>query len=231
MSPTSISTSSAPSSAPASSQHATAQPTAPVEHVDPRHVAQWLKEGRAVLIDVREPDEHARESIKGAALHPLSKFDARQALARAGAGQRVVFHCKSGRRSADAARIAAALAQTGCTVCTMTGGIEAWKQQGLSVSLDTSVSGISIMRQVQLIVGIGTLLGTVLAWLVSPWFLLLTAFWGAGMTFAGASGTCALASLLGVAPWNRRPATAGTASTASSPATSRSCCSGERHAP
>ena len=38
--------------------------------------------------------------------------------------------------------------------------------------------------------------------LVSPWFLALAAFFGAGLTFAGATGTCGLALLLMKLPWN-----------------------------
>ena len=34
-----------------------------------------LDRGDAVLIDVREPDEHAQERIEGARLAPLSRFD------------------------------------------------------------------------------------------------------------------------------------------------------------
>jgi hypothetical protein len=37
---------------------------------------------------------------------------------------------------------------------------------------------------------------------VSPWFLALSAFFGAGLTFAGATGTCGLALVLMKMPWN-----------------------------
>ena len=46
-------------------------------------------------------------------------------------------------------------------------------------------------------------------WLWSPTglallaFLAIAAFFGAGLTFAGATGTCALAMLLMKMPWNR----------------------------
>jgi hypothetical protein len=43
-----------------------------------------------------------------------------------------------------------------------------------------------------------------LAAFVSPWFLILPAFLGAGLTFAGLTGTCGMASALGMMPWNRR---------------------------
>jgi hypothetical protein len=39
---------------------------------------------------------------------------------------------------------------------------------------------------------------------VSPGFYGLSAFVGAGLMFAGVSGWCGMARLLGVMPWNRR---------------------------
>jgi hypothetical protein len=47
------------------------------------------------------------------------------------------------------------------------------------------------------------LTGVVLGTLVSPWFLAIAAFFGAGLTFAGATGTCGLALVLMKMPWNR----------------------------
>jgi hypothetical protein len=38
---------------------------------------------------------------------------------------------------------------------------------------------------------------------VNPWFLAVAAFFGAGLTFAGATGTCGLARLLFRMPRNR----------------------------
>jgi hypothetical protein len=55
------------------------------------------------------------------------------------------------------------------------------------------------------------LTGIGLGLVVSPWFLALAAFFGAGLTFAGATGTCGLALLLMRMPWNavRAPVGAG----------------------
>lgn len=177
-------------------------PAAPAFGVaDPRTVQSWVGAGQAVLIDVREPDENARERIAGSVLVPLSRFDpSRIAVAP---GQRVVMHCKGGRRSADACRMSAPLAASGVQIFSLEGGIENWKKQGLPVVAGGRAPAISILRQVQLIVGSMVLVGSVLAWLVSPWFLIIPAFFGSGLTFAGATGTCGLALMLGVMPWNR----------------------------
>jgi len=174
-----------------------------VPEASPAQVHDWLQRGEAVLIDVREPDEHARERIKGASLLPLSRFDARSAMAAAKPGQRTVFHCRSGRRSADAVRLAAASPLAHQTVLSMQGGIEEWKKCGLSVETNASVARIGVMRQVQIVIGVGVLAGTLLGWLVHPAFLLLSAFFGTGLIFAGATGTCGLAAVLARMPWNR----------------------------
>lgn len=185
----------------------------PTREVSPRDVKSWLQAGECVLIDVREPDEHAREHIAGSRLLPLSRFAPEQAAAMARPGQKVVMHCRSGRRSADACRMAASLTDAGMNVINMTGGIEAWKMDALPVQVNTSVSGISVMRQVQLVIGVCVLAGSGLAWFVDPRLVAIPAFFGAGLTFAGASGTCALATVVGWMPWNR--AKAGGASCAS----------------
>ncbi|QOJ01116.1 MAG: rhodanese-like domain-containing protein [Phycisphaeraceae bacterium] len=173
------------------------------KEVSPAQVKSWLGQGQCVLIDVREPDEHARERIAGAALLPLSRFDPTQAAALAKPGLPVVLHCRSGRRSADACRMASSLSSRGLAVLSLSGGIDAWKAAGLPVEVDTRVARMSVMRQVQLVIGLFVLAGSALAWFVDPGFIAVPAFFGAGLAFAGATGTCALATLIGRLPWNR----------------------------
>ncbi len=59
------------------------------------------------------------------------------------------------------------------------------------------------MRQVQITAGLLILTGIVLGWAVNPIFYALSAFVGAGLTFAGATGWCGMAMLLKTMPWNR----------------------------
>lgn len=169
-----------------------------ISEVDASTVSGWLSRGEAVLIDVREADEHARERIEGSTLVALSRFD--PAAIPAAGGKRLVVHCKSGRRAAEACARLSASGRTGAV--SLKGGIDGWKAAGLPV-LGNARLPISIMRQVQIVVGVMVLVGSALAALVSPWFLLLTGFFGAGLLFAGATGTCGLAAVLGRMPWNR----------------------------
>ena len=166
--------------------------------VDPRTVRAWLAEGEAVLIDVREPDEHARERIAGARLAPLSRFDPARLVSEP--GQTFVFHCNSGNRIAQAADLL--LRSAGGEAYQLAGGLQAWKKAGLPVISDRKAP-LPIMRQVQIAAGSLVLLGVVLAALVSPWFMALSAFVGAGLIIAGVTGFCGMANLLLHMPWNR----------------------------
>jgi rhodanese-related sulfurtransferase len=175
----------------------------------PQAVSAWLRAGRCVLVDVREPDEFAKERIPGAQLLPLSRFDPRQIAIPS--GQALVLHCRSGRRSADAAGRCADLVRAGTSVLNLTGGIEAWKAAGLPTERPAqSTPRLSVLQQTQLTIGTCVLLGLALGFFVHPAGLLLSAFMGCGLLLAGFTGLCPLAQLIAWLPWNRT-APAGTA--------------------
>jgi len=172
---------------------------ATLHEAEPKAAAEWINAGRAVLIDVREPDEYAREHIAGARLVPLSGFDKADF---GGATDKIaIFHCASGNRTAvNAERI---LSTGFREVYHLKGGLAGWKAAGLPTRFFRKAP-ISMMRQVQIVAGGLVLLSLVLAITVSPWFAALAACVGAGQVFAGLSGTCAMARLLGYLPYNRR---------------------------
>jgi hypothetical protein len=64
---------------------------------------------------------------------------------------------------------------------------------------------LTVTRGGGLALGVATLvlLGIAGGVAIDPWFLALSAFTGAGMAFAGLTGTCAMAQLLARMPWNR----------------------------
>jgi rhodanese-related sulfurtransferase len=158
--------------------------------------AKALVDGGAQLIDVRAADEHARAHIPGAQLHPLEHL-VPGCLAGAPA---LIFYCRSGlRTSTQAERLTGAAAGSAYI---LDGGLEAWRRAGLPVREDRR-QPLEIMRQVQLIAGSLVLLGVLLGLTLSPGFFGLSAFVGAGLMFAGASGWCGMAKLLAQMPWNR----------------------------
>jgi rhodanese-related sulfurtransferase len=167
-----------------------------IRSIDPREAKRLIDDG-ALLVDVREPDEHARERIYGARLVPLSRFPA--TLVRQD-GPPVIFHCRSGSRTAAAVEQLAAA--TGADGYMLGGGIAAWKAAGLPVLRDHR-KPIEMMRQVQIVAGSLVLIGVGLGATVDPKFYALSGFVGAGLVFAGATGTCGMARLLALAPWNK----------------------------
>ncbi len=98
-----------------------------VNDLTPQQVAEGLKEGHIVLVDVREPNETAVERFPGAVLVPLSSFD--PATIPAPPGSEVVFACRSGRRSVTASL--AAQEQGFDYNSHLAGGILAWRAAGL----------------------------------------------------------------------------------------------------
>ncbi|MET4724487.1 rhodanese-related sulfurtransferase [Bradyrhizobium japonicum] len=161
--------------------------------------ARRLLDSGALLIDIREADEHAREKIPGARHLPLSKLDeADFALHR---GKPVIFHCKSGARTqANAPRLAAKLSDP-CEAFIVEGGLDSWRKAGLPVVNDRR-QPLELQRQVQIGAGSLAVVGTLLGLFVSTWFFAVPALVGAGLITAGVTGFCGMARILMRAPWN-----------------------------
>ncbi len=169
-----------------------------LKKIDAQKTHELLETGEAVLIDVREPDEWIKEHVPEAHLVPLSGFNPDDFPKDH--DKIAVFHCRSGGRTEAAAP---QILQTGFRdVFQLEGGIQGWRAAGYKVN-ETANAPISIMRQVQIAAGTFVLLGLLLAVLVNPWFAALSAFVGAGLTQAGITGTCAMASILKHMPWNK----------------------------
>jgi rhodanese-related sulfurtransferase len=151
----------------------------------------------AILVDIRDPDEYARAHIPCAKNIPVARVE------RIDGAPEVIFHCRSGMRTAaNAGQLA------GCTdapVFLLEGGIEGWRQAGLDCAVDRKAP-LEIMRQVQIGAGTLVLLGVLLGFAVSPVGFGLSAFVGAGLLMAGVTGWCGMAKLLAVMPWTRRAA-------------------------
>lgn len=147
------------------------------------------------LIDIRARDEFARAHLPGAENRPLDS------LSRVPHCGPVVFHCRSGTRTAhNAARLAEAASGEAYI---LEGGLDGWRKAGLPVEEDRGAP-LEIMRQVQIAAGTLVLAGIALGLLVAPAWFALSAFVGAGLTLAGLSGWCGMANLLAAMPWNRR---------------------------
>jgi rhodanese-related sulfurtransferase len=167
--------------------------------ISPLNAKRLLDQG-AILVDIREADEHARERVPGAHHLALSKLDkADLALHQ---GKPIIFHCKSGARTLSNAPRLAQKVGGACEAFIVEGGLDAWKKAGLPVATDRH-QPIELQRQVQIGAGSLAFLGTMLGLFVSPWFFAVPAFVGAGLIGAGVTGFCGMATILMRAPWNR----------------------------
>jgi rhodanese-related sulfurtransferase len=76
-----------------------------------------------LLVDVRNPDEHAYAAIAGSTLIPLYEIEERAHELEGHKGRPIVVYCHLGVRSLEGA---AYLQSLGHDACSLAGGIEAW---------------------------------------------------------------------------------------------------------
>ena len=166
--------------------------------LSPAEVSARIKAGKAVLVDIREADEVARERIPGSVAAPLSIFETAHLDLRP--GREVIFMCRTGNRTGtNCVRLADRVPGEAYV---LQGGLDAWKAEGLPTKTDATAP-LELMRQVQMAAGGLILIGAALGLWVHPGFWGLSAFVGAGLFMAGATGFCGMARLLVIMPWNR----------------------------
>jgi hypothetical protein len=127
---------------------------------------------------------------------PLEQIEKR--VADLSAERSIALICQTGQR----ARVAATLLQPCRTeLLVVEGGTKAWRDAGLPLVASVKARW-SIERQVRLIAGLLVFSGSLLAALVSPYWLIVPAFVGCGLSFAGATDICPMGLLLARLPWN-----------------------------
>ena len=170
----------------------------PTKTVDANTLKKWVDSGEAVIVDVREPAEHKAENISIATLVPLG--DISKSKLPDVKGKKLVIHCRSGKRGTSACEKLLA-EDPNLEVYNLEGGIIAWGEAGHEIKTSGKFF-LPLDQQVQLTIGLCVLIGSALAYYVNPLFSILTGFFGAGLTFAGATGTCGLAMVMAKMPWN-----------------------------
>jgi rhodanese-related sulfurtransferase len=173
-----------------------------VATITPGDLAGLQREDRSVdLVDVRTPAEFREIHAEIARSIPLDVLDPRVVMeARNGlAADPLYLICRSGSRSRQAAE--KFLAAGYANVLSVEGGTEAWERVGLPVVRGKKT--LSLERQVRIAAGTLVFLGTALGSFVHPGFLVLAAFVGAGLVFAGVTDTCGIGMLLARMPWNQ----------------------------
>lgn len=164
-----------------------------------------IKAGEALLIDVREPDEFKVEHIAYALSVPLSSLEGGFQMLNIPEDKIILFQCLKGSRGQMACERIQGLGSCKNTIINIEGGIEAWKEAGLPVigASTTATPKISIMRQVQMIVGFLVALCVLLGFAGISFAFILAGVFGAALFFAGLTGWCGLAMMLSKMPWNK----------------------------
>ena len=172
-----------------------------VQTISVQQLASRQQQGDLDLIDVRTPVEFREVHVVRARNVPLDSLDPAAVMeARNGlADQPLYVVCQGGNRSSRACEkfIAAGFEN----VVSVDGGTNAWDAAGLPVV--RGKKAISLERQVRITAGLLVLVGAVLGYLVHPYFIGLSAFIGAGLTFSGLTDTCGIAMMLAKMPWNQ----------------------------
>ncbi len=172
-----------------------------MQAITPLALDELLQKGEAIVLDIRDEGEFNREHIPGALLLPAENIDA--ALQRTFSGKLGVFYCSSGLRTKDAESKIDASGLSDPMY--LSGGINAWSKQGLpTVGGDARKPSLSIPRQVQISIALILLLFAGLSLTGSIWPIYVIIGVGLGLLVAGLSGTCAMASIIMLMPWNRR---------------------------
>ena len=194
-----------------------------VRTMSPQQLHDLVQSGIEVeLIDVRTPVEYREVHVGFARNVPLDQLDATQIASGRNGSQPLYVICRSGSRGKQACEKFIAAGYT--NVVNVDGGTQAWDQAGLPVV--RGQKAISLERQVRIAAGLLVLIGSVLGAFVSPYWIGLSAFVGAGLLFAGITDTCGMGMILARMPWNQVPqaTTDGTASSGATCAPKSSCC-------
>jgi rhodanese-related sulfurtransferase len=150
------------------------------------------------LVDVREPVEYAEAHIAGSKLIPSGNLTKR--ISEIDRNLPVIVTCRSGKRGEAAVKNLKALGVHDAR--NLEGGVLAWKAAGFPLD-QSGKKGLPLMQQVQLVIGLGVLTGAIFSLTLHPNWVLLCAFFGAGLSVAGTTGWCGLAILVSKMPWNR----------------------------
>ena len=194
-----------------------------VTTISPKQLHELVQAGQSLeLIDVRTPVEYREVHVDFAHNLPLDRLDAKQFASGRNPSETLYVICRSGSRGKQACEKFLAAGYT--NVVNVEGGTQAWDQAGLPVVRGRKA--ISLERQVRIAAGLLVLVGAVLGAFVSPYWIALSAFVGAGLMFAGITDTCGMGMLLARMPWNQVPksASAGASGSGATCTQKTSCC-------
>lgn len=170
-----------------------------LEHITHFEAQKMRDEQGAILIDIREPGETAREYVEGAMLWPLSKMPSDKPK-KLKPSKNVIFFCRSGNRTIiNDKKLDAALPNKAYI---LEGGIEAWRD-GKMPTIINKKAPIEMHRQVFIAAGILLMAAATISFSGFSFGYMLAGFVGLGLTVAGVTGFCGMAKILMLLPHNK----------------------------
>jgi rhodanese-related sulfurtransferase len=134
-------------------------------------------------------------------LHELTTERLKAEIIKSGKnGSHVYLLCQAGRRAEMAADQLKGTLDAELYV--IEGGMNAVKQSNIQLK-ETGRNVIPLERQVRIAAGLLVLAGAALGTWVNPAFYGVSAFVGAGLTFAGVTDICPMGMMIAKMPWNR----------------------------
>ncbi|MHC5083580.1 MAG: MBL fold metallo-hydrolase [Planctomycetota bacterium] len=169
-----------------------------VESIDAVEVKKRLDVGTWQLLDVRSVDEYKAVRITPSINIPIDTLQSQ--LQRLKGDTQWIISCRSGVR---AARAAETLLSVGIqNICIARESLNGWLKHKYPVVKEKVP--MSLERQVRTIAGTMVLVGSILAILISKWFLVIPLWVGAGLFYAGLSNSCMMGQLLRKLPYNQK---------------------------
>lgn len=99
-----------------------------IHNLSPQAFHTAMNDSKALVIDVREPQEWQQEHIAGANLIPLAEISHKISNHADKPGPKIYLYCQRGRRSEQAGLMLLSLGYT--EIHQLEGGLEQWKSAG-----------------------------------------------------------------------------------------------------
>lgn len=170
----------------------------PVSDCCPKDVFDRLSKGEDIqLVDVREPDEYSAVKVEHSLHLPLSRLS--QSTSILSRRKDIYLLCRSGKRADTAAQ---RLEQLGFDrLHVVKGGLDAWVRSDLPVE-GTGLHVWPLERQVRFTAGLLVLVGIILSYSINSNWIFLSCVVALGMVMSAMTGTCGMANVLRMMPWN-----------------------------
>jgi rhodanese-related sulfurtransferase len=171
-----------------------------IHSITAKEAQDLLSDGKAYLIDVREPAEYRAQKIPGSKSLPLSKISSSLFKKNKDESKKAILYCRSGKRSTMACN--KLIKDIDSDLYNVDGGLLEWEKLGYPIEKSENKT-LPLERQVQLSISLMILIGLLINMTVSSLGLILPLMAGLGLLNASLTGWCGMAMLLGKMPWNR----------------------------